>query len=348
MQHLYKYTDKPELFLKDGYLRASQLSALNDPLEASYNKATLNKICEDYELDAKVVLRGVDELGVICLTESKDNLLMWSHYANYHEGAVIEFKIETKYRTSCIGDLDLDETYKLLEKLDKKERKAIIPAYKKKKIGLLSDLVVSGLSEGNESHKRLFTGECLPVRYRPSPICHTTMSDSNLGDLDWTGKEDRLSFELFRQKSDAWSYEKEHRITLKLAQAHRVQIDSQAELDRLVHEFKMNEMFLEELNAIAKKKNDDPKIIFDLDEVPNKDDRMAYGRTLAKLSNNAKNLYLFRTDERHLWSISFGCKASPEDINKWSILAKARNKSIEEYKAEFLSNHYALKFEKKA
>lgn len=30
-------------------------------------------------------------IGVLCLTEKKDNLLMWSHYANSHKGFCIKF-----------------------------------------------------------------------------------------------------------------------------------------------------------------------------------------------------------------------------------------------------------------
>jgi hypothetical protein len=32
-----------------------------------------------------------DEIGVLCLTEERDNLIMWAHYANNYKGFVIEF-----------------------------------------------------------------------------------------------------------------------------------------------------------------------------------------------------------------------------------------------------------------
>jgi Protein of unknown function (DUF2971) len=32
-----------------------------------------------------------ENLGMLCLTEKPDSLLMWAHYADYHRGAVIEF-----------------------------------------------------------------------------------------------------------------------------------------------------------------------------------------------------------------------------------------------------------------
>ena len=36
-------------------------------------------------------------VGVICFTSSGDNILMWSHYANNHEGICIEFDLENNF-----------------------------------------------------------------------------------------------------------------------------------------------------------------------------------------------------------------------------------------------------------
>ena len=36
----------------------------------------------------------INRYGVLSLTESSDNLLMWSHYASAHEGFVVEFDTE--------------------------------------------------------------------------------------------------------------------------------------------------------------------------------------------------------------------------------------------------------------
>ena len=35
--------------------------------------------------------RGIEAIGILCLTESPANLLMWAHYADSHRGFVIEF-----------------------------------------------------------------------------------------------------------------------------------------------------------------------------------------------------------------------------------------------------------------
>jgi len=35
----------------------------------------------------------IDKMGVFCMTEKKDNILMWSHYADGHKGICLEFQL---------------------------------------------------------------------------------------------------------------------------------------------------------------------------------------------------------------------------------------------------------------
>src|SRR5271154_5206616 len=47
-----------------------------------------------YMPEANAEIRGVmADTSVFCLSETHDNLLMWSHYAQNHTGAVIEFRV---------------------------------------------------------------------------------------------------------------------------------------------------------------------------------------------------------------------------------------------------------------
>lgn len=48
---------------------------------------TRDSVCEDFR--------------VLCLTQEKDNILMWSHYAQNHSGTVIEFDTEANLFNSC-------------------------------------------------------------------------------------------------------------------------------------------------------------------------------------------------------------------------------------------------------
>lgn len=38
-----------------------------------------------------------DRMGVLCLTEERDNILMWSHYAKSHTGICLEFKTDDPF-----------------------------------------------------------------------------------------------------------------------------------------------------------------------------------------------------------------------------------------------------------
>ncbi len=38
-----------------------------------------------------VLMQVIDRIGILCLTEKMDNLLMWAHYSSNHTGFVIEF-----------------------------------------------------------------------------------------------------------------------------------------------------------------------------------------------------------------------------------------------------------------
>lgn len=109
MNLLYKYTPDPVHIFEDGYIRATQVNSLNDPFEGYYCERNISEYIEDnllYTLQPiKCPISGNDsinatkesinkyksEIGVVCLTESHDNLLMWSHYADEHKGCVIGF-----------------------------------------------------------------------------------------------------------------------------------------------------------------------------------------------------------------------------------------------------------------
>ncbi|OIP99438.1 MAG: hypothetical protein AUK35_07210 [Zetaproteobacteria bacterium CG2_30_46_52] len=91
----------PRRVLKDGFIRATQLSALNDPFEAVYCEKGLKELVSYFD-DSSVVQTGLGEIsfseyvernknniGVISFSESKENLLMWAHYADEHRGVVL-------------------------------------------------------------------------------------------------------------------------------------------------------------------------------------------------------------------------------------------------------------------
>jgi tetratricopeptide (TPR) repeat protein len=102
---LYKYFSPDRLdVLRDGFIRLTQLGALNDPFECSPRLLEPNELpdpphaqcqcCVDsYVAGAQehLLQEQATRTGVVCLTEHPDNLLMWAHYAQNHEGFVVGF-----------------------------------------------------------------------------------------------------------------------------------------------------------------------------------------------------------------------------------------------------------------
>ncbi|MEZ9569936.1 DUF2971 domain-containing protein [Vibrio splendidus] len=110
---LYKFSPNRAEFFDNFLIRASNKHALNDPFEvhpsaealidliANIGNGTfgsdrdeIGKFISEHEPSKQWELLGqpfFSDTGIISLTETKDNLLMWSHYANQHNGYVIEF-----------------------------------------------------------------------------------------------------------------------------------------------------------------------------------------------------------------------------------------------------------------
>ncbi len=131
----YKYLGSvsAECFLKNQTIRFSQPKAFNDPFElqpefhvldetftegeerpcqfvihghqSSYEKylITNNTVgTQSPKLDGENIYSQLNEkIGILCLTQAETlmpvNLLMWAHYAESHQGIVIEFKEDSEY-----------------------------------------------------------------------------------------------------------------------------------------------------------------------------------------------------------------------------------------------------------
>jgi len=94
----YKYLHQDLLcVIKNLNIRFTQASALNDPFEA----VPLVKYEDDFYYKkisglaartGKTVIEMLDfTVGILSLSRTKENLLLWSHYADSHKGYVIEF-----------------------------------------------------------------------------------------------------------------------------------------------------------------------------------------------------------------------------------------------------------------
>lgn len=232
----------PEYFLKEGYIRATQLPALNDPFEAIYCEDALSDLCPYFEIcDSPSELinyieNNKNKIGIISLTEAKDNLLMWSHYANEHKGAVIGFWAKSAFDGNMFTHLHEPQ--------------------------LNSSCMFGGFE--------MFRGECFPVMYRKQPRYRVDKFDFDYSNITAEG-EDRILFEIFQQKSDEWIYEKEHRVTLRLDQADKIIVNN-------VQRLKNKHV----LNKLLKLGNEDKNGQFTvyLDQVSDKVEREVYANNL--------------------------------------------------------------------
>jgi len=59
-------------------------------------------------------------IGILCLTESPDNLLMWGHYADSHHGFVVEFDADSPFFNQRRGS---DDEFWYLRKVLYSERR---------------------------------------------------------------------------------------------------------------------------------------------------------------------------------------------------------------------------------
>lgn len=81
-------------------LRITNPNGLNDPFEFSLTEKSIIEIKEkiignlNKKEEFETYIGNFLSYGIISLTETHDNLLMWSHYADEHRGAAFEFDVD--------------------------------------------------------------------------------------------------------------------------------------------------------------------------------------------------------------------------------------------------------------
>lgn len=304
---LFKYVSNLEYILSSGYIRATQLSALNDPLEVVYDHNGLEQLTREFDnFEASTVVNYIEEnkhkIGVISFSESKDNLLMWAHYADNHKGGLIGFYF---HENSIIDDLFLLKNF---------------------------------------FGKSVFDGKCVSVKYRKQPLYKIDTFDRDYSDIYAQG-EDRLLYEIFQQKSDEWIYEKEYRIILKLEQAHRVIIDKE-DIEKYkynnIYWFKN----LLENSSIIKNDFIEfigDKLYIYLEKIENEGDRLIFGGCFSSLAKDNQNIiFLFKISTSKISVVSYGYRN--ENIKMCNI--KDKYSYFEEFQADIDKKNYTLEFKK--
>lgn len=89
-KYLFKYQPISEYSvsnLKNKILWASRPSVFNDPFEFKFFQNGMNP--KQNELD--ILIDEIDEWKVACFSQDPLNILIWSHYANFHKGMCLGF-----------------------------------------------------------------------------------------------------------------------------------------------------------------------------------------------------------------------------------------------------------------
>jgi hypothetical protein len=77
--------------LRRSYIWCSKFIALNDPMEGFYRPSSAVKKKGNYEQIAALVSAGKSGVGIASLSDTKENELMWTHYAGNYSGICIEY-----------------------------------------------------------------------------------------------------------------------------------------------------------------------------------------------------------------------------------------------------------------
>lgn len=199
MKQLFKYMNDPRGLFQEGFIRLTQPTALNDPFEASFCSKSLNELAANFdettaydpeygELSfSQYIEKRMNNIGIVSLSENKENLLMWAHYADEHKGLVAGIShhpmlgsiFENLFRADTFINTSWSEEYSP------------------------------------------FDGTPKPVNYRKGLRYRNDKFDYDYSNIIAEGA-DRMLYEVFMQKSDEWIYEQEYRVVLRLEQADRV------------------------------------------------------------------------------------------------------------------------------
>lgn len=279
MQTYYKYLSQPWDIFENGYIRATQLSAINDPFESAFCKESLEDLASyfdypytfDPETHEKVsftnyIQKYKNRIGIISLSETNDNLLMWSHYANEHKGLMIGLRYSPPISTIFSPKI------------------------------LINEIPTDSWSDWRPDY-----GIPQRVRYSKRLKYRNDKFDGDYSNIAAEGAE-KLLVETFLQKSDEWQYEKEHRILFRLEQADKV-IIRQEDINNIESK-RVKEMIFDCFSPNLVKENRYYKI--NLNNTGNSDERIIVANTIAKFSSEPSNLYLFKLDRGAIKSCTIG------------------------------------------
>lgn len=106
MDTLYKYCKSINNFIQLPTIKLAVPDFFNDPFEIAISKE-ITELLDNKEPEALAFDMGIEisKVGVVSLSETSRNLLMWAHYADEHRGICIGFD------RNVLSELDLGSVY---------------------------------------------------------------------------------------------------------------------------------------------------------------------------------------------------------------------------------------------
>lgn len=316
MKQLFKYLPEPRNLFDEGFIRLSQLVALNDPFEASFCSESLDNLSTHFDYSmaqdpefgdisfSKYIEMRMHNIGVICLSENKENLLMWAHYADEHKGVVAGISylpifgsiFQNLFRADTLINTSWGESYSPFDGIPK------------------------------------------PVSYRKGLRYRNDRFDYDYSNIDAEGA-DRILYEVFMQKSDEWIYEQEHRVVLRLEQADRVIIEN---VQHIENESIRNRVVNSNYSTINPA---DSSCVIDLYKIEDEAIRVSIAMQLAKLSRNPKIIYLMKLNPSCINNCLLGLNSTFDKASVQGQFASSVG-YLDIWKAVKNSDYYSLEFTK--
>ncbi len=297
LNKLFKYTSLRLDFFDHLLIRASQKYALNDPFELRPSQGHSSVDLTEKEFESLEDASYFD-YAVASFSETNNNLLMWSHYADQHKGIIIEFDLNKplleKYRSYNVLTPETDKYGE-------------------------ENLVID--EEETEKRLSINAGKVQRVRY-----------NSKRPSID---KFDSI-LEHFLIKSEEWIYEKEHRVILPLVAAEKIIVhkDYLSKIEFTLYDGNSlqktaldNGMYLINLKDVTEQ--DGNRYLSDMYGMdmyaPDEDIKYAfiesiYSEYLKDISTDPRTIFLYKIPAESIKSIYFGCRVGRED--KFKVIDK--------------------------
>jgi hypothetical protein len=77
--------------IKQNYLYCSPFDKMNDPMEGYFRPTSSLKGDDGFKQSIKRIVGVKTSIGISCFSETRDDLLMWTHYAGNHSGICVAY-----------------------------------------------------------------------------------------------------------------------------------------------------------------------------------------------------------------------------------------------------------------